>query len=438
MKKNLLGMMAVASMVAIAVSSCSGTTVDYGDWENVKKTYLTEIDIGTKEKPDSSKLEKYTEESPLKVALVTDSGTLNDHSFNESAWNGVNEFAVTNGGGTVDASTKSVKSGKIQTQYYQPSEGNYDTAGRLAAMKEAVTNFGAKVLVLPGYLFQGAIALAIQDPAFKDVHLLALDCVKQDDNYQDYEYTEKVTSVIYREEQCGFLAGYAAVMDGYSKLGFIGGMAVPAVVRYGSGYVQGAEAAAKEKGLTSPVNVQYYYAGQFAATPEATTYATTWYQTGAAEVIFACGGAVYQSVVEGSKANNNAPWIGVDVNQHADTTLDEAVRNSCITSAMKNLKESVQVLLATYVDNDAAWSKDLAGNVVTVGCKTQMTKLPTPEADDDAGCWGFKNFTVAQYESVYSKVSSGSIEVNSNSDNEELSANNFGCNPQYVTVNYIG
>ena len=133
---------------------------------------------------------------------------------------------------------------------------------------------------------------AIADADFKNVHILALDCVKEDDNYQPYEYTENVTSVIYREEQSGFLAGYGAVKDGYTKLGFVGGMAVPAVVRYGAGYVQGAAKAAEELKVSSPVAINYYYAGEFNATAEATSNAKAWYDNGT-EVIFACGISIF-------------------------------------------------------------------------------------------------------------------------------------------------
>ena len=431
MKKKIINLFSL-TMCALLATSCGETVVDYGDWESVQKEYLEEINIGTDKEVAEDKLANFTETNPLKIALVTDSGTLDDHSFNESAWKGVNEFAVKNGKGKID--NKIVKTGKIHTMYYQPAEDAYDTNGRFAAMKEAATKFKADVIVLPGYLFQGAIKLAINDHAFDNVHLLALDCVKQDDENTPYEYNERVTSVIYREEQSGFLAGYAAVKEGFKKLGFVGGMAVPAVVRYGSGYVQGAAYAAQELNLSEPVSVQYYYAGKFGPTTEATTFADTWYQNGSADVIFACGGAVYQSVLEASKINGNKKWIGVDVNQYADSSVNGS---AVLTSAMKNLQDAVEVLLTTYCENDQKWSTDLAENVVTVGCKSDSCKLPTPEADGE-GCWNFSNFTVEEYETFYEKVKNGTVQVNSFSDNETLKENNFGVNPQYCTVNYIG
>lgn len=428
----------LALTAVLALTGCSSNgAVTIGDWANITKTYLEETDIGTNINVDEGKLTElgFSEENPLKIALVTDSGTLWDHSFNQSAYEGLNDFAVKNGGGTYNESTFVVNNGIIQTAYYQPTE--YDTSHRLEAMRTAVTEFGASVIVLPGYLFQGAIKLALDDETFDNVSFLAMDCQQLDDSNQPYEYTDQVTSLVYREEQSGFLAGYAAVQEGYRKLGFVGGMEVPAVIRYGSGYMQGAAYAAEELGLESPVEINTYYAGEFAATAAATAMATSWYNSGT-EVIFACGGAVYNSVVSATIATGYKPWIGVDVNQHADTVgiTDEKAREACITSAMKNLSETVQVILASYVNNDLAWTDDLAAKVVTVGASSDMCKLPTPEADNDPGCWGFENFTEEEYNEVYNLVKNGTIKVNSNSDGDELRENNFGVNPEYAEIHF--
>lgn len=439
MKK--VGAVSIFSLVALlALTGCNPSNSSSAvDWQSVTDVQTEETNIGSNTTPSDFAKTGYSESNPLKMALVTDSGTLNDHSFNESSYKGLNEFAARVGGGTLNASTNTVDTGAIVTKYYQPANDHFDTTGRLAAMKEAV-KWGAKVLVLPGYLFQSAIKRAIDDEAFKDVYMLALDCQKSDDDngYAAYEYTNKVTSITYREEQAGFLAGYAAASDGYSTFGFIGGMAVPAVIRYGSGYVQGIAAAFKDLGKTEAAKVNYYYAGAFAATAEATANAKTWYSTGTSDIIFACGGAVYQSVVEASIANNNAAWIGVDVNQHADTSLGTATLSALKTSAMKNLKLSVEVALTDFIDNNCAWGSKFASNVVNVGIQSDMCKLPTPSEDDDEGCWGFNNFQLASYASVYTKVKNGDYKINGNSDNDELSAKNFGVDPSYCVVNYIG
>jgi basic membrane protein A len=439
MKKQSLVLFALA---ATALVSCGGTNggsssaaSSYSQLNGVDFFQLEETDIGTSIDVTAGKLGAYSATNPLKISMVTDSGTLNDHSFNESAWNGINAFATKNGG-ILNATANVCDTGIVQTKYYQPAADAYTTTGRVAAIKSAVT-WGAKIVILPGYLFQSAIKVCLDDTFYKDTYFLALDCTKfdSDNNYAPYDYTAKVTSVIYREEQAGYEAGYAAVKEGYRKLGFCGGMAVPAVVRYGSGYCQGADKAAQELSLADgSIGIQYYYAGAFAATDTATTYCTAWYKAGT-EVIFGCGGAVYNSVIAGSQANNNAPWIGVDVNQHADTSLG-ASQASCITSAMKNLKNSTVVMLTSWVNSDGAWNSTYASKVITVGAKSDNCVLPTPDTTGDSGCWGFKNFTVADYTTLLGKLKAGTFAVNSNSDNAALSAHNFGCSAK-VKVNYI-
>ncbi len=448
MKNSLRKLSLVAMSALFALVGCKGGndgTDKKGGNDNTGEMEvfeLPETDIGTKTKPTSDKLSSFTEAAPLKLGLVTDSGTLNDHSFNESAWDGINEFAVENGGGTINTSSNSVETGKIQTHYVQPAAGQYTTAGRKAAI-DSVISWGAKVVVLPGYLFESVLARIAEDEAnanskYKDVYFLALDCTKSDDdnNYAQFEYTKNMTSIIYREEQSGFLAGYAAVKEGYKKLGFLGGMAVPAVIRYGSGYCQGADAAAKELNLgEGAIEINHYYAGQFAATDTATSYCTNWYNNGT-EVIFGCGGAVYNSILAALATNKSKKWIGVDVNQHADTSLKDYERDNCITSAMKNLKATTKILLSTYVDNGQKWNNDLAGNVVTVGAKSDNCVLPTPDTTGDQTCWGFKKFTTADYNTVLGKLKNGTIKVNSFSKDDVLAANNYGCD-NLVKVHHI-
>ena len=110
------------------------------------------------------------------------------------------------------------------------------------------------------------------------------------------------------------MAGYAAVKLGYTHLGFLGGMAVPAVVRYGYGFVQGADAAAAETGAA--VTVEYAYGNQFYGDADITAYMDNWYQTLGVEVVFACGGGIYSSAAEAA-AKVGGKVIGVDVDQAA-------------------------------------------------------------------------------------------------------------------------
>lgn len=350
----------------------------------------------------------------LKIALVTDSGTLNDHNFNQTSWEAVNDWAVANGGGTVKNNI--VSNGSIHTMYYQPtsSSAEFTTAERVAAV-EAAVEWGAKFVVLPGYLFQPVVK-QVQE-RYKDVCFLALDCVNQDSDNRYAEYTlgANVSMTQYQEEQAGFLAGYGAVKDGLTKLGFIGGMAVPAVQRYGYGYVQGAEKAATELGLADgSVKMDYYYAGAFASTTEATEFATSWYNNGT-ETIFACGGAVYNSVTTGlSQATNKdgKSWIGVDTNQHADTSIQPAgTREKLLTSAMKGLGTSIKEALTSWKDNENKFDAKHSAKIQTLGINQDAVALPTEATTGDKGCWGFKKWTEADYAKLVADMKAGTVTV---------------------------
>lgn len=358
----------------------------------------------------------------VKVALVTDSGTLNDHNFNQTSWEAVNAWAVENGGGTVK--DQIVSNGSVLTKYYQPTAvgGDFTTTERVAAIK-AAADWGANFIVLPGYLFQPVVKQVQANAKYKDIHFLALDCVNQDsdNDYAEYTLQKNVSMTQYHEEQAGFMAGYGAVKEGLTNLGFIGGMAVPAVVRYGYGYIQGAERAATELNLADKaIKMQYYYAGAFASTTEATNYATSWYNAGT-ETIFACGGAVYNSVTTALSGLSNKAgktWIGVDINQHADTSIKpEGTRELVLTSAMKGLGESIKSALTDWKNNGyKKFSDKLAGKIENLGINEDAVALPTPEETGDADCWGFKNFTIDNYKTLVSQMKAGKITISAATD----------------------
>ena len=252
------------------------------------------------------------------LALVTDIGTINDKSFNQGTWEGLVAFA--------EANNKTYN-------YYQPTGQSTDIY--LDFIEQAV-NAGAKVIVTPGFLFEEPIFIA-QD-MYPDVHFVLIDGNPHSADYSEFRTEKNAVGIVFAEEQAGFLAGYAAVKDGYTKLGFMGGMAVPAVIRFGYGFVQGAELAALEMGIEGLV-MNYHYTGGFAATPEAQALAAAWYADGI-EVIFACGGPVGNSVMAAAEAAGGKV-IGVDVDQSGESP-------TVITSAVKGLAPAVEQTLAAY------------------------------------------------------------------------------------------
>lgn len=296
------------------------------------------------------------------IAMITDIGDIDDKSFNQGTWEGIDQYA---------------KDNKITHKYYKPTEKTTDAY--VAAIDLAV-QAGAKVVVTPGFLFEPAIFIA-QDK-YPETKFIILDGTPNDGDWNkeggpEFRIEGNVYSIFYAEHQSGFLAGYAAVKDGYTKLGFMGGMAVPAVVRFGYGFVQGAEYAAKEMGVES-VEVNYHYTGNFDATPENQTMAASWYGAGT-EVIFACGGKVGNSVMAAAEASGGKV-IGVDVDQSFES-------ETVITSAKKELGVTVMAGLKGFYDGEfkGGVSEMLDITVDAVGLPMDTARFETfSQADYDA------------------------------------------------------
>ncbi|MFA6939745.1 MAG: BMP family ABC transporter substrate-binding protein [Clostridiaceae bacterium] len=326
---------------------------------------------------------KDTTKSGYEIALITDKGNIDDKSFNQGAWEGVKKFAEAN---------------NITSKYYKPEEAS--DAGYLAQIKLAIEG-GAKVVVTPGYLFEVPVYAA--QTQYPNVKFILLDGKPHTADYKTYKTEANVASVMYEEEQSGYLAGFAAVKDGYKKLGFMGGMAVPAVQAYGYGFLQGAETAAKELKLADgTVAVTYHYTGNFEENDTNKATAKTMYQEGT-EVIFACGGSVGKSVMAAANESGKKV-IGVDVDQRYDS-------DTVITSAMKGLGASViQVLEGIYKNN--SWTT-YAGKTTYFGASNDGVGLPTTVIGKNGGDAfdRFKTFKKADYDKLFATLKSGSVKL---------------------------
>ncbi len=309
------------------------------------------------------------------IAFVTDVGQLKDKSFNQGTWEGIKRYAYEN--------DKSYK-------YYQPAGGDSATdEDRYDAMK-AASDAGAKVVVCAGFLQGTALARAAEE--MKDTKFIFIDGWVLKD--KEGNPLKNVASVDYNEEQSGYLAGYAAVMEGYTKLGFSGGGGGTnaACCRFGYGYVQGAQDAAEEKDITVDMNFSWEYGSSFGASAELQTMINGWYSKGT-QVVFVCGGAMCQSVFAAASANEGAV-IGVDIDQSGES-------DTVITSATKGIRESVEyVLEKVYSDS---W-EDIGGVQTTLGAKDDAVSLPTET-------WKMENFTVEEYEELFEEMKDGEIKV---------------------------
>ena len=368
---------------------------------------------------DNQNTDEPNTNTEYKVAMITDYGDITDQSFNQTTYEACKEYC---------------EAGSIPFEYFKPSGDN--TADRVAMIESAIDK-GYNIIVMPGYAFGGAIVEAA--PKYKDVKFVALDVSKGDyleagvgaagetydynpDNWDLSKYADlsNVYTMIYQEELCGYMAGYAAVKLGYKNLGFLGGMAVPAVVRYGYGFVQGVDAAAADMGLTD-VKVNYIYGGQFFGDADITAVMDTWYQ-GGTEVVFACGGGIYTSAVDAAK-KVGAKVIGVDVDQAGVIAKYAGVDGMTVTSAMKGLYPATYDTLTDVIVN-GNWDK-YVGKIATLG----LVSGTDPEANyvqipmGDGTQWS-DSFTQDDYKAMVKDMFDGKITV-SNNTSSDVSAADF-------------
>lgn len=330
-----------------------------------------------------------------KIAMVTDSGDITDQSFNQTTYEACKAFAEANG---------------IDFNYYKP-EGDSDEA-RIASVDQAVAE-GYNVIVLPGYLFGPTVRE--ESLAYPDVKFIALDMSEfdlrgddMDSDLADVYNTENTYCAIYQEELPGYMAGYAAVKMGYKHLGFLGGMSVPAVIRYGFGYVQGADAAAKELGIEGEVTVEYAYGGQFYGDADITAAMDTWYSTNGVEVVFACGGGIYTSAAEAA-AKVGGKVIGVDSDQAP--IIDQYGEGMTITSAMKGLAPTVNTLL-TAIAVDDTWA-DYVGKIDNLGLVSENPEENYVQLPMETTQWT-DSFTQDDYKALVAAMLSGEVTVDNN------------------------
>ena len=338
-----------------------------------------------------------------RIAMITDYGDITDQSFNQTTWEAVQAFG---------------KDHNIETKYYKPTTN--DTAARVASAEMAIAD-GYNVIVMPGYAFGATIAEISGD--YPDVKFIALDVSAGDLleggvalkgevydynpsnwNLTDYVYMDNVYCAIYQEELSGYMAGYAAVKLGYTKLGFLGGMEVPAVVRFGYGFVQGADAAAAELNIT--IDMKYAYGNQFYGDADITAVMDTWYAEGT-EIVFACGGGIYTSAAEAAK-KVGGKIIGVDTDQSAVIDGDYG-KGITITSAMKGLyPTTIDTLTDVLVNGN--WDK-YAGKIDTLGLVSgddptaNYVQIPM-----DTTLWG-DAFTQDDYKGLVKGMYEGTIQV---------------------------
>ena len=398
--KKLLALLLCLGMVA-GLAACGGGTQGTSDSPAPASTAPTgeTTPVNTEEPageavtdPDSIDDNMTSADGTYQVAFVTDVGQLKDKSFNQGTYDGVKLYAAAN---------------DLSYKYYQPANGNEATDDdRFDAMQAAV-NGGADVVVCAGYLQEAALTrAAIANPDTKFVFVDGYPLSDESGNV-----LTNVAGIAFKEEQAGYLAGYAAVKDGFTKLGFSGGGGGtnPACCRFGYGYVQGANAAAAEENVTVDMNYSWEYGDTFTASTELQTMISGWYANGT-EIVFACGGSMFQSISAAASANDGYV-IGVDVDQSGES-------DTVVTSAMKGLADAVQWAVGHVYDD--TWD-EIGGTATSLGVADNAVALPTT---DEA--WRFEEFSVEDYQALYQQMVDGTLVVDDDYtvlDNPETATN---------------
>ena len=362
---------------------------------------------GDKDPKETDKPDK----AAMKVAMITDYGDITDQSFNQTTYEACKAYCTEK---------------SIDFNYFKPASDA--DADRVAMIEKAVAD-GYNVIVMPGYAFANAIKQTVN--TYTDVKFVALDVGAADLNTfnddgsikEEFKVPSNLYCAVYQEELCGYMAGYAAVKLGYKQLGFLGGMAVPAVVRYGYGFVQGANTAAIEMKIEDQVSVKYVYGNKFAPAPEITAVMDTWYK-GGTEVVFACGGGIYASAAEAAAKVEGAKMIGVDVDQSGiiDGKYGEGMT---VTSAMKGLAPTVKTVLSAISADK--WA-DFGGKIETLGLVSENPDDNYVQIPMESTQWS-DGFTKDDYKTLVAAMFKGDIKVDNSTEampKTEIKVETFG------------
>jgi len=276
---------------------------------------------------------------------------------------------------------------ELGSEYFIPEK---DTRESYLATIEKAVNEGAKLVVLAGSDFE--ITTYEAQSKYKETKFLLIDGVPHSSKNK-YETKANSIGVIFAEEEAGYLAGYAAIKDGYSDVAFLGSEDTPSIKRYGYGFIQGAAAAAEEK--SQKIQLKYEYAGETESSDKVREKAADMYKNGA-EVIFVSGGSIISSVIEAAE-EHNGKVIGSDVDR-------SGLSNVVITSAIKNVEVAIEDAIDGFADG-----KYLGGTAFNYAAKNKGIGLEIDSAN-------FATFNSDEYDQILNKLKEGEIELKK--DNE--------------------
>lgn len=274
-----------------------------------------------------------------------------------------------------------------------------DDVNAAADALRSASESGARLVVCYGGEMAAAL-YTVQD-SYPDVSYLCLDDEPHSEDYTNYRSGSNVHCVLFEEEQAGFLAGYAAVREGNTSMAFLGGEPLPGVVRYATGFVQGAEAAAEDLGIQGYIRI--WYSSLNESNDDVTNHVKGWYDEGF-QLVMTAGGDLLESCIEAARQSQRQV-IGSDWDQ---TGLDECV----VTSAVKCFNGVVQEQLYDFFTT-GGWNQTRAGATERIGATEGAVELPLQN-------WRFENFSISEYQDIYQKLATGAVKVERFSDVDML------------------
>lgn len=274
------------------------------------------------------------EEAKFSVAMVTDIGGVDDKSFNQSAWEGIEEFGQENG----------IEEGPTGYSYLQ-SKSDADYATNLNTLVR--NNFD--LIYGIGYLLQPDVeAIAKQHP---DSKFAIVDSEVAADN---------VASITFKEEQGSFLVGVVAGLSTKSnKVGFIGGVDGELINKFEVGFEAGV------KSVNPDATVEVQYANSFGDAAKGKEIANSMYKQNIDIIYHAAGGSgngVFTAATEIKAADPEANvWvIGVDRDQAVEGNVPGTDLNVTLTSMMKRVDVAVKDVATKALNGEFPGGKTIA------------------------------------------------------------------------------
>ncbi|MDO4869434.1 MAG: BMP family ABC transporter substrate-binding protein [Bacillota bacterium] len=302
------------------------------------------------------------------IALITDEGLISDRGTSEAVWETIIDFGSAKG---------------ISHKYYKATEAKPNA---VADVLDNAVQKGAKVIVVEDNEIADCVFEKQED--YKDTAFIAINADPYDSANGDIRIRENTVAVTFAGEQAGFMAGYAAVMEGYTDLGVLTEGKTTQDHNVTLGFAKGANRAARELGVTA--HLRCAACGEETPRIDAANKAAEWYQNGT-QVIFAWGDRIEDTVIGEAETCDGKVIAGItDKGEISDTVL---------ISAVEDIDTALKAMLTDYFDGHFK-----GGEIVTYGVSDDAISLDYRNSR-------MQNYVKDEYDALYDQIKSGKIKI---------------------------